>query len=129
VHNPMVGTEFESLERLEPQTRGIAASGKRVLVLGGGVAGLEAARVAAASGHTVEVWEKADRLGGQIDLALAAPDKAEVGGVWDYRIEALARLGVVPRPGVTVDAAAIRQRAPDLVVVATGAVPRPLALP
>jgi 2,4-dienoyl-CoA reductase-like NADH-dependent reductase (Old Yellow Enzyme family)/NADPH-dependent 2,4-dienoyl-CoA reductase/sulfur reductase-like enzyme len=129
VHNPMVGTEFEALDALEPQLRPKAAQPKRVLVLGGGVSGLEAARVAAARGHTVAVWEQAGRLGGQIDLALAAPDKAEVAGVWDYRVAALARLGVAPRTGVTVDAAAIRAFAPDLVIVATGALPRTIALP
>jgi pyruvate/2-oxoglutarate dehydrogenase complex dihydrolipoamide dehydrogenase (E3) component len=100
-----------------------------VLVLGRGVAGVEAARVAAASGHAVEVWEQADRLGGQMDLALAAPDKAEVAGVWDYRMAALARFAVTPRTGVVADAAAIRRFAPDLVIIATGAVPRSLALP
>ena len=59
VHNPMIGTEFEALEYAEPQlfpalkTR----NPRRVLVLGAGVTGLEAARVAAGRGHTVEIWE------------------------------------------------------------------------
>src|SRR5262249_52136535 len=89
----------------------------------------EAARAAAAAGHAVEVWEQAPRLGGQMDLALAAPDKAEVAGVWDYRIAALARLPVALRTAVAVDAAAIRAHAPDVVIVATGARPRALGLP
>ena len=129
VQNPLVGTEFEALERLEPQTGPRTRAPKRVLVVGGGVAGVEAARVAAAAGHAVEIWERADRLGGQMKLALAAPDKAEVAGVWDYRMAALARLGVPMRTGIALDAAAIRGFAPDLVIVATGARPRDLALP
>jgi len=129
VQNPLVGTEFEALERLEPQTGPRTRAPKRVLVIGGGVAGVETARVAAAAGHAVEIWDRADRLGGQMKLALAAPDKAEVAGVWDYRMAALARLGVPMRTGIALDAAAIRGFAPDLVIVATGARPRDLALP
>ena len=129
VQNPLVGTEFEALERLEPQTARPTRAPKRVLVVGGGVAGVEAARVAAAAGHAVELWERADKLGGQMKLALAAPDKAEVAGVWDYRMAALVKLGVPMRTGVALDAAAIRGFAPDLVIVATGARPRNLALP
>jgi hypothetical protein len=58
VQNPLVGTEFETLARLEPGLEGIRRQGTRVLVIGGGVAGLEAARVFAANGHQVEVWER-----------------------------------------------------------------------
>ena len=47
-----------------------------------GVAGLEAARVFAANGRQVEVWERKPEAGGQMDLALAAPDKEDVSGVW-----------------------------------------------
>jgi 2,4-dienoyl-CoA reductase-like NADH-dependent reductase (Old Yellow Enzyme family)/NADPH-dependent 2,4-dienoyl-CoA reductase/sulfur reductase-like enzyme len=129
VQNPLVGTEFEALARLEPQTAPRTRAPKRVLVVGGGVAGVEAARVAAAGGHVVEIWERAERLGGQMKLALAAPDKAEVAGVWDYRMAALVKLRVPMRTGVALDAAAIRAFAPDLVIVATGARPRGLALP
>src|SRR6185295_5074027 len=95
VQNPLVGTEFESLEALEPQLVPPGARPrKRVLVVGAGVSGVEAARVTAARGHFVEVWEKEAVAGGQMPLAVAAPDKAEVSGVWTYRVEALHRLGV-----------------------------------
>ncbi len=132
VTNPMLGTEFEELVLAEPQ----AASGhgwrkpepRRVLVLGAGVGGIEAARLAAARGHTVEVWEKADRPGGQMHLAVAAPDKEEVRPVWTYRWEQLQALGVLVRCGVNVTASNIRDFRPDHVVVATGARPRPLAI-
>lgn len=133
VVNPMLGTEFEELALAEPQAAG-AGHGwrrpepRRVLVLGAGVGGVEAARSAAARGHAVEVWEKADRPGGQIHLAVAAPDKEEVRPVWDYRWEQLQALGAPVRCGVDATAAAIRGFRPDHVVVATGPLPRPLAV-
>jgi len=133
VANPMVGLEFERLEMAEPQLRKTPAPHggvrKRVLVLGAGVAGIEAGRVAAALGHEVEIWEKAAQPGGQMPLALAAPDKADVAGIWSYRWQQIEQLGVPVRTGVAVTAESIRAFAPDLVVVATGAKPRPLPFP
>jgi len=124
VQNPMVGTEFETLEHAEPHLFAAPKSQrKRVLVLGAGVAGIEAARVLKGRGHEVEVWEKSDRVGGQMHLAVAAPDKKEVQLVWDYRWTELGELKVPVRTGVIADVAKIRTFAPDYVVVATGAVP------
>ena len=122
VQNPLVGTEFESLEALEPQLVPPGARPrKRVLVVGAGVSGVEAARVTAARGHFVEVWEKEAVAGGQMPLAVAAPDKAEVSGVWTYRVDALNRLGVTIRLAAAVTAETIRAFAPHVVLVATGA--------
>lgn len=127
VHNPMIGTEFEALEYAEPQLVPGARTGqpRRVLVLGAGVSGIEAARVLAGRGHHVEVWEQAARPGGQMHLAVAAPDKHEVEPVWSYRWQTVQRLGVPVRCGVTATAQALRDYAPDLVIVATGARARP----
>jgi len=132
VTNPMVGLEYERIETAEPQLRknaSLPSGRKRILVLGAGVAGVEAARVAAGLGHQVEIWEKAAQPGGQMPLALAAPDKADVAGVWTYRWEQIERLGVPVRTGVNASAESIRAFRPDLVVVATGARPRPLPFP
>jgi 2,4-dienoyl-CoA reductase-like NADH-dependent reductase (Old Yellow Enzyme family)/NADPH-dependent 2,4-dienoyl-CoA reductase/sulfur reductase-like enzyme len=132
VTNPMVGIEYERIETAEPQLRKDASppSGrKRILVLGAGVAGVEAARVAAGLGHQVEIWEKAAKPGGQMPLALAAPDKGDVAGVWTYRWEQIESLGVPVRTGVHASAESIRDFLPDLVVVATGAKPRSLPFP
>lgn len=134
VTNPMVGLEFERIEMAEPQLRKDTvrqhrAGRKRILVLGAGVAGVEAARVAAALGHQVEIWEKAAQPGGQMPLALAAPDKADVAGVWTYRWQQIESQRVPVRTGVIATAATIRDFRPDLVVVATGAKPRPLPFP
>jgi 2,4-dienoyl-CoA reductase-like NADH-dependent reductase (Old Yellow Enzyme family)/NADPH-dependent 2,4-dienoyl-CoA reductase/sulfur reductase-like enzyme len=127
VHNPVIGTEFEALEYAEPQLFPTvrAAHPRRVLVLGGGVSGFEAARVLAGRGHEVELWEKTARAGGQMPLAIAAPDKREVEPVWSYRVEAVEALGIPVRYSVSVTAETVRAHAPDFVVVATGARPRP----
>ena len=124
VQNPLVGTEFETLAKLEPGLEGIRKQDSRVLVIGGGVAGLEAARVFAMNGREVEVWEREPRAGGQIDLALAAPDKEDVSGVWTYRMASLDQLDVPIRTGVEPTLDRIRAYAPDLIVIATGASPR-----
>ena len=134
VTNPMVGLEFERIELAEPQARKRVArrhgaKRKRVLVLGAGVAGIETARVAAALGHRVEVWEKAAKPGGQMPLALAAPDKGDVADVWTYRWRQIESLKVPVRTSVNANARSIRDFRPDLVVVATGAKPRPLPFP
>ena len=127
VTNPMIGTEFEALEHAEPQLFPArkAAEQRRVLVLGAGVTGIEAARVLAGRGHAVEVWEKSERVGGQMPLALAAPDKREVEPVWSYRWAQVRSLGVPLRTGIDATVSAIQAYAPDFAVVATGAMPRP----
>lgn len=127
VTNPMLGTEMEAPEFSEPPFEP-AAKPMRVLVLGAGVGGLEVARLAAARGHQVEVWEKAARPGGQIHLAVAAPDKEEVRPLWTWRWDQAMALGVPVRCGVDATPDAIRAFAPDHVVLATGARPRPLTL-
>jgi NADPH-dependent 2,4-dienoyl-CoA reductase/sulfur reductase-like enzyme len=132
VTNPMVGLEYERIETAEPQLRKHASppsAPKRILVLGAGVAGVETARVAAGLGHHVEIWEKAAKPGGQMPLALAAPDKGDVAAVWNYRWAQIESLDVPVRLGVNATAEAIQDFGPDLVVVATGAKPRPLPFP
>jgi 2,4-dienoyl-CoA reductase-like NADH-dependent reductase (Old Yellow Enzyme family)/thioredoxin reductase len=126
VHNPVIGTEFEALEHAEPQLfpERKTQTPRRVLVIGAGITGLEAARAAAARGHQVEVWEKAQQPGGQMPLAVAAPDKLEVAPILDYRLTLLRELGVRIRTSMPTTIAAIHAYAPDFAIVATGAQPR-----
>jgi 2,4-dienoyl-CoA reductase-like NADH-dependent reductase (Old Yellow Enzyme family)/thioredoxin reductase len=126
VHNPVIGTEFEALEHAEPQLFPArkTKSARRVLVIGAGVTGLEAARAAAARGHVVEVWEKSAHIGGQMPLAMAAPDKMEVAPVLDYRLSLVRELGVRIRTSMNATVAALRAHGPDFVIVATGVQPR-----
>jgi NADPH-dependent 2,4-dienoyl-CoA reductase/sulfur reductase-like enzyme len=131
VANPMVGTEFESLARLEPQlVAGVEAEDRRrILVIGAGVAGMEAARVATGAGHQVVIWEHAAVLGGQLPLALASPDKEDVAGIWTYRQREVEELGIEIRLSREPTADDIRRYAPDLVIVATGSKARDLPFP
>src|SRR3546814_1739248 len=120
----MIGTEFETLEYAEPQLFPAPKDGRlRVLVLGAGVAGVEAARVLKGRGHEAEIWEKRAQPGGQMPLAVASPDKTEVEPVWTYRWQTVRALGVPVRLGVQADAGRIRAFAPDHVIVATGSRP------
>ncbi|MES2563619.1 MAG: NAD(P)/FAD-dependent oxidoreductase [Pseudomonadota bacterium] len=127
VNNPMIGTEFEALEYAEPHLFPAQRTThpRRVLVLGGGVSGFEAARVLAGRGHDVAIWEQAERVGGQIPLAIAAPDKREVEPVWSYRLREVEILKVAVTCNVAVTVRGIIEYAPDFVIVATGARPRP----
>ncbi len=125
VQNPMVGTEFESLEHSEPQLfEPKAATPLRVLVLGGGVAGAEAARIIAGRGHQVEIWERTGEPGGQMPLACASPDKEAVRPVWTYRMKILQELQVPIRLNVDATSDRIEAYAPDFIVVATGSAVR-----
>jgi 2,4-dienoyl-CoA reductase-like NADH-dependent reductase (Old Yellow Enzyme family)/NADPH-dependent 2,4-dienoyl-CoA reductase/sulfur reductase-like enzyme len=101
------------------------AAGQRVLVVGGGPAGLRAAATAAARGHRVTLCERAEVTGGQVLLAASAPGRAEFGQVVAELLTECARLGVAVRTGIGVDAAFVRRFAPDVVVLATGSRPAP----
>ncbi|MBV9818767.1 MAG: FAD-dependent oxidoreductase [Solirubrobacterales bacterium] len=111
---------------------GDAARGDRtsveVAVVGGGPAGMEAARALAAAGHAVTLFESADRLGGQFRLAAEIPGKEDYGRTGDYFAAQLPALGVDVRLGSPVTAAD-ELAGFDAVVVATGVVPAPVRIP
>ena len=128
VQNPMIGTEFESLEQAEPQLvekRDSNTDLRRVLILGAGVSGVQTARIAAGHGHEVEIWEKSKDVGGQVALAVAAPHKHEVEAAWLYPWEEVRKMGVPVRTEMKPALDKIIAFAPDLVVLATGALPNP----
>jgi hypothetical protein len=117
VTNPAVGREAElGMGTLQPAPRA-----KRVVVVGGGPAGLEAAWVAAARGHEVTLLERSDELGGKIRLAQQLPGRGELTDFADWRVGECARRGVDVRLGVDAGVDDIVALGPDAVVVATGA--------
>lgn len=97
---------------------------RTVMVAGGGPAGLKAAAVAAERGHSVRLYESADRVGGQVLLAERLPDREEFGGAVGNLVREAERAGVDIVTKTAVDLALVRGEHPDVVVVATGARPR-----
>ncbi|ODU28565.1 MAG: hypothetical protein ABT15_12915 [Pseudonocardia sp. SCN 73-27] len=100
-----------------------AARPRRVMVVGSGPAGLEAARIARLRGHDVSIWERDTSLGGKLEVAGLAPSKREVLRFKAFQAARLAALGVDIHTASPVSAATIRSERPDVVVIATGADP------
>ena len=96
---------------------------KKVLVAGGGLAGMEAARVAALRGHEVTLCEKSNKLGGQFNLASIPPMKQEFSKAVCYFSNQMKKVGVKVEMGIEVTPDSVARMKPDAVVVATGAVP------
>jgi 2,4-dienoyl-CoA reductase-like NADH-dependent reductase (Old Yellow Enzyme family)/thioredoxin reductase len=117
--NPVVGSEVRWNEEFRP-----AEKPKRVVVVGGGLAGLEAARVAAMRGHRVTLLEQGKRLGGQLLIAAKAPGRDSFEDQVYFEENEMARLGVDVRLETRAEIGAIKALSPDAVVVATGSIPR-----
>ena len=99
----------------------LASSKKRVLVIGAGVAGMEAAWTAAARGHDVTVFSRSPGIGGKARLRAQLPGGEALSSVYDYQHSAAQRAGVRFELGVTATVAGVIARQPDTVILATGA--------
>jgi 2,4-dienoyl-CoA reductase-like NADH-dependent reductase (Old Yellow Enzyme family) len=116
--NPEAGRELTS-PPLQPAPRR-----RRVMVVGAGPSGMEAARTAALRGHEVTLHEAQAEVGGNLRFARRAPFRADIGRIIDFQAAELRRLGVALHLNSAVDMEAVRREAPDCVIVATGAEPR-----
>ncbi len=114
--NPLVGKEGEV--EIKP-----AEHPKHILVVGGGPAGMKAAQIAALRGHHVTLYEKSDRLGGQLNLASVSPGREELGTIVKYLSTQLEKLGVEVQLGKEANPGLLEKSKPDVVVAATGSVP------
>ena len=118
IHNAATGRE-ETM----PHTIAPAAERKKVVVIGTGPAGLEAARVAAERGHEVVVFEAADAPGGQVRLTARTKRRAELIGIIDWRMAQCAARDVDFRFNTFAEAGDVLAEKPDVVIVATGGMP------
>jgi len=114
--NPSAGREIEM--PVEPAPRP-----KRIVVAGGGPAGLEAANTAAVRGHSVTLYEKEDHLGGQFHTASIPPGKQEISLYIKYMESQMRLAGVEVILNRKLDAADIADADPDVVILATGGLP------
>jgi len=118
IENPRTGREAVALP---PPRR----PGRRVIVVGGGPAGLQAASTAAQRGHRVTLQERQPRTGGQVAAAASVPSRAEFLDVVRNLAAECQRYGVEITTGAEATAASLRAESPDAVVLATGARPQP----
>jgi len=118
---------FLSREAKYPLTT--AESPKKVMIVGGGLAGMETALFLAERGHQVCLYEKKHELGGQWNIACATPGKEDYATLTDYLKRSLDRYGVAVTLGTEVTKEKVLETKPDVVVVATGAVPLGLNVP
>jgi 2,4-dienoyl-CoA reductase-like NADH-dependent reductase (Old Yellow Enzyme family)/thioredoxin reductase len=117
--NPVIGKELLWQEAFNP-----AETPKKVVVVGGGLAGAEAARVAALRGHKVTLLEQGKRMGGQLLIAARSPGRDDFEDQVYFEENEMARLGVEVVLNTTADIETIKALSPDAVVIATGSTPR-----
>jgi NADPH-dependent 2,4-dienoyl-CoA reductase/sulfur reductase-like enzyme len=115
--NPKLGKEKEL--SIQP-----AKEKKKVIVVGGGPGGMTAAIVAAEADHSVTLYEKSDRLGGQVYLASIPPGKGEFSSLIHWQINQLKKFGVEVHLNTEATLLLIETKEPDEVIIATGAKPK-----
>jgi len=118
IQHPETGRELQYYNKTKAEKR------QRVVVIGGGPGGMKAAAVAAERGHDVILLEKESRLGGQALLAQLLPDRSEFGGIVTNLTREMEIHGVDVRLKVSADADGVAALKPDVVILATGALPQ-----
>lgn len=118
IHNPASGRELHMPHQIAP-----ADAKRKIVVVGAGPGGLEAARVASERGHTVVVFEAAGRPGGQVRLTALSPRRREMLGIIDWRMAQCSARGVTFRFDTFAEVDDVLAEKPDVVIVATGGLP------
>ena len=122
IMNPRAGRERELQVRKAEKPR-------KVMVAGAGPAGMEFALTAARRGHDVTLYEKEAAPGGQVNLAKASPGKEELGRIIDSMRGRMNRYGVKVKLGTALTAGTVEREKPDVLAVASGAVPAEIKVP
>ena len=118
IHNAATGRELTM-----PHDIPLAETRRKVVIVGAGPAGLEAARVAAARGHTVVVFEAATKPGGQIRLTAQSHRRREMISIIDWRMSQCEASGVTFKFNTLADAQVVLDESPHVVIIATGGLP------
>ena len=118
LHNPATGRELTM-----PHTIPKALLNRKVVVVGAGPAGVEAARVASARGHAVVLLEAANKAGGQIRLTVQSPRRREMISIIDWRVARCEEAGVQFHYNTLADSTRVLAEKPDVVIIATGGLP------
>ena len=118
VVNPAAGLE-EDYEA--DKLYGKADKTKKIVIIGGGPAGMKTAEIASRQGHEVVLFEKEKNLGGRINWESSLPQRSEFGGINRYLTHILSSLGVDTRTGVETNASMVINEKADIVVIASGA--------
>jgi 2,4-dienoyl-CoA reductase-like NADH-dependent reductase (Old Yellow Enzyme family)/thioredoxin reductase len=118
IHNAATGRE-ETM----PHVVAKAGARRKIVIVGAGPAGLEAARVSAERGHEVVVFEAASNPGGQIRLTAQSERRREMIGIVDWRMSQCEKLGVTFHFNTWAEADTVLAEKPDVVIVATGGLP------
>jgi N-methyl-L-proline demethylase len=118
IHNPATGRELTM-----PHIIAKAEKRRKVVIVGAGPAGLEAARVSAERGHEIVVFEAADKAGGQIRLTAQSERRREMISIIEWRMSQCEKLGVTFHFNTWAEADAVQAENPDVVIIATGGLP------
>ena len=119
IHNPATGREAYMPHEITERTK----EKKKIIVVGAGPAGLEAARVCSARGHDVVVYEALDSPGGQINLLSRSKRRKDMIGIIEWRLAECEKFNVKINYNVLADKEMILSQNPDVIIIATGGVP------